>query len=106
MRVVLFVLIVLALAATSACATLSAPLDAGLARAEQASNTATTRAVNLICERISVRQWKKTFGKTRDSIQAWFHLCHSVAAFPPVVLQEEEQMVDMNEVPKPPERKL
>ncbi len=63
------------------CTTTGAYLDAGLERAENVSEELTSRALSLLCNRISVRQWRETF-RTADQVDAWRALCGHVAAVP------------------------
>lgn len=72
MRVLCGLVLFLAL---SGCSTMGAYLDTGLSAAEDVSEEVTARAVSLICNRISVRQWRESFARSRDALEGWLLLC-------------------------------
>lgn len=74
----------LAGALLAGCASLDAGLDSSLEVAEGASHTLTTRALSWICNRISVREWRETFGRQRERVAGWTLLCGQSASAPPV----------------------
>lgn len=72
----------LALALTlTGCTTTGAYLDSQLERAEHISDELTQRALSLLCNRISVRQWRETF-RTQSQVEAWRALCGHVSEVP------------------------
>lgn len=58
----------------SGCA-LSPALDAGLERAESVSGSVTERSLDWLCNRMSLRQWRESFGVSQERVGGWIALC-------------------------------
>ena len=67
-------------AALAGCTT----LDAGLGVAERASEELTVRSLSWICDRMSVRQWRESMARSRDSYTGWVMLCGQATSVPPL----------------------
>ena len=75
--------LLLALALTlTGCTTLSTGLDATLDRAEDVSGAVTERALDVVCNRMSLRQWRETFAISQERVIGWNSLCGAVQSVP------------------------
>jgi hypothetical protein len=72
----------LVLVALSGCGSLGGVFDAGLSRAESVSGEMTARSLDWICHRISLRQWRETFGQSQHGVMGWTALCAPVTSVP------------------------